>query len=72
MNTFVSSVPQMIYSGEDSYKCEVSVSDLSYAFGPNWHICHYSNSMTMWRIYGLVSMHFRKKVLKLESLRTIR
>ena len=72
VNQFVCSVPDIMYCGQDSYKCEVSASDLSYVFGQNWHICHYSNSLTRRRLYGLVLLHFRKKRYRVDNVDTIR
>ena len=73
LRKFVCSVQQIMYDGEDSYKCKVMPSHLKYLFGNDWHIFIYTKSSTQRRIIGLISLHFRKKSLKIcDKVHTVR
>ena len=55
------------YSGNDGFKDNLSVDELSTVFGENWHIYNFCNSSTRKRIIGLVLLHFRRKTIKLPA-----
>ena len=67
LDTFVSNVESIKYSGESKYKCFVSVCDLKDVFRENWHTFTYQRSQTHHRVIGLIQINFRQKTMSEEE-----